>query len=97
MIEAMIQMTAVGFVAAVLGTVLRRHTPELALLLALCAGLWMLRPAAEGLRAVVAVTEELAQVIARRVKKYYPPVVKQHKGQRCLMIDLDIATHVNAK
>ena len=43
------------------------------------------------------VTEELAQVIARRVKKYYPPVVKQHKGQRCLMIDLDIATHVNAK
>ena len=62
MIEAMIQMTAVGFVAAVLGTVLRRHTPELALLLALCAGLWMLRPAAEGLRAVVAVMEELAQL-----------------------------------
>lgn len=45
----------------VLSAVLRKNTPELALLLALAAGLWMLALVAGGLGAVVALMEELAQ------------------------------------
>lgn len=44
----------------VLSAVLKKNTPELALLLALAAGLWMMSLAAGGLRAVVALMEELA-------------------------------------
>ena len=58
--EVMVQIAAVGITAAVLGAVLRKNTPELALLLGLCAGLWMLSAVAGGLGAVVALMEELA-------------------------------------
>ena len=51
---------AVGITAMLLGAVLRRGAPELALLLALAAGLWMLSAAAEGLAALAALMEELA-------------------------------------
>ena len=61
MMEAMMKLTAVGVTAAVLSAVLKRNTPELAMLLALCAGLWMLAMAAEGMGAVVALMEELAE------------------------------------
>lgn len=56
----MVQVAAVGITAAVLGTVLRKNTPELALLLVLCAGLWILAAAAAGLRAAFTLMEELA-------------------------------------
>ena len=54
------KLTAVGVTAAVLSAVLKRNTPELAMLLALCAGLWMLALAGGGLGAAVALMRELA-------------------------------------
>ena len=59
--EAMAKLAAVGVTAVVLSAVLKKNTPELALLLALAAGLWMLAMAAEGMGAVVALMEELAE------------------------------------
>ena len=59
--EAMAKLTAVGVTAVVLSAVLKKNTPELALLLALAAGLWMLAMAAEGMGAAVALMEELAE------------------------------------
>ena len=58
--EAMAKLAAVGVTAVVLSAVLRKNTPELALLLALAAGLWMLALTAEGLGAVAALIQELA-------------------------------------
>ncbi len=58
--EIMVKVAAVAVTAAVLGAVLRRNTPELALLLALCAGLWMLSAAAGGLGAALELMRELA-------------------------------------
>ncbi len=59
--EAMVKLTAVGVTAVVLSAVLKKNTPELALLLVLAAGLWMLALVANGLGAVVALMKELAQ------------------------------------
>lgn len=58
--EAMAKLAAVGVTAVVLSAVLKKNTPELALLLALAAGLWMLAQAAAGLGAAVAMMRELA-------------------------------------
>lgn len=58
--EAMAKLAAVGVTAVVLSAVLKKNTPELALLLALAAGLWMLALAADGLGAVVELMRELA-------------------------------------
>ncbi len=58
--EAMVKLAAVGVTAVILSAVLKKNTPELALLLALAAGLWMMSLAAGGLRAAVALMEELA-------------------------------------
>ena len=69
------KLTAVGVTAAVLSAVLKRNTPELAMLLALCAGLWMLALAAEGLGAAVALMEELADQ-AGLSEALLEPVVK---------------------
>ena len=69
------KLTAVGVTAAVLSAVLKRNTPELAMLLALCAGLWMLALAAEGLGAAVALMRELAQQ-AGMAEALLEPVVK---------------------
>lgn len=55
------KLAAVGVTAAVLSAVLKKNTPELALLLVLCAGLWMLGLAASGLGAAVALMRELAE------------------------------------
>ena len=60
--EAVAKLAAVGVTAVVLSAVLRKNTPELALLLVLAAGLWMLALAAQGLGAAVALMEELAQL-----------------------------------
>ena len=58
--EAMVRVAAVAVAAVVLGAVLRRETPELALLLALAAGLWILVAVADGLGAVLALMRQLA-------------------------------------
>ena len=62
--EAMAKLAAVGVTAVVLSAVLRKNTPELALLLALAAGLWMLALTASGLGAVVELMNELAEQAA---------------------------------
>ncbi|NBI09679.1 stage III sporulation protein AD [Colidextribacter sp. OB.20] len=59
--EAMVKLAAVGVTAVVLSAVLKKNTPELALLLALAAGLWILALAAAGLGTVKALMEELAR------------------------------------
>ena len=56
----MIRLAAVGVTAVTLSAVLKRNTPELALLLALAAGLWIFASVAGGLRAVTALMAELA-------------------------------------
>ena len=71
----MAKIAAVGLTAAVLGTVLRKSTPELALLLALCAGLWITGVAAGGLGTVVALMEELAG-LSGLSEELLEPVVK---------------------
>lgn len=71
----MAKIAAVGLTAAVLGTVLRRNTPELALLLVLCAGVWILAAVAGGLGAVVELMEELAG-LAGLSEELLEPVVK---------------------
>lgn len=58
--EAMARLAAVGVTAVVLSAVLKKNTPELALLLVLAAGVWMLAEVAGSLRAAVALMEELA-------------------------------------
>ena len=58
-----------------LGVVLRKNTPELALLLALAAGLWMVALVADGLGAVVALMEELTS-LAGLSEELLEPVVK---------------------
>lgn len=58
--EGAVKLAAVAVTAAVLSGVLRKNTPELALLLVLAAGLWMLALAAGPLSAAVALMEELA-------------------------------------
>ncbi len=57
---AMAKLAAVGVTAVVLSAVLKKNTPELALLLAVAAGLWMLALAAAGLGAAVELMRELA-------------------------------------
>ena len=75
MIPVMAKLAAVGVTAVVLSAVLKKNTPELALLLALAAGLWMLALAAEGLGAAVALMEELADQ-AGLSEALLEPVVK---------------------
>ena len=58
--EAMAKLAAVGVTAVVLSAVLKKNTPELALLLALAAGLWMLAQAAVGLGAAAGLVGGLA-------------------------------------
>lgn len=69
------RVAAVGITAAVLSAVLRKNTPELALLLALCAGLWMLWAVAGGLGAVAELMKDLAEM-AGLSEALLEPVVK---------------------
>ena len=73
--EWMVKVAAVAIAAAVLGTVLRKTTPELALLLALCAGMWIMGVTAGGLGAVAALMEELAG-LSGLSEELLEPVVK---------------------
>ena len=58
----MVRIAAVGLTAAVLGAVLKKSAPELALLLVAAAGVWILTLTLDGLGAVAALMEELAGV-----------------------------------
>lgn len=71
----MVRIAAVGVTAAVLGTVLRKNVPELALLLSLAAGLWIIWTAADALGAALALMEELAG-LAGLSEVLLEPVVK---------------------
>ena len=73
--ETMAKLAAVGVTAVVLSAVLKKNTPELALLLALAAGAWMLTQAAAGLGAAVALMGELADQ-AGLSETLLEPVVK---------------------
>lgn len=86
--ELMVKVAAVAITAAVLGAVLRKNTPELALVLGLCAGLWMLGAVADGLGAVVALMKELA-FTAGLSEELLQPVVKT--------VALSILTRVTAE
>ena len=57
---AMVRIAAAGVTAVLLSTVLKKNTPELALLLTLAAGVWILSLVAEGLGAAASLLEELA-------------------------------------
>ena len=61
-VEAAAQAAAVAVTAALCAAVVRRGTPEIALVLVLAAGVWVLLSAAEGLTSVAALMEELAQL-----------------------------------
>lgn len=58
--ETMIKLAGVAITAVVFSGVLRKSTPELALLLTAAAGVWMLTLVADGLGAAVELMEELA-------------------------------------
>lgn len=73
--EVMAQVSAVAVTAVVLGTVLRRQTPELALLLVVCAGVWMVSRVAVGLSAALALMDELAR-LSGLSEELLEPVVK---------------------
>ena len=73
--DLMVKVAAGAITAAVLGVVLRKNTPELALLLALAAGLWMVALVADGLGAVVALMEELTS-LAGLSEELLEPVVE---------------------
>ena len=68
-------MSAVALTTVILGAVLRRQTPELALLLVVCAGVWIVARTAEGLGAALALLGELAQ-IAGLSEELLEPVAK---------------------
>ena len=59
-VELMGKAAAVAVTAALCGAVLRRGAPELALLLSLAAGVWILLAAWDGLRETARLMEELA-------------------------------------
>ena len=86
--ELMVKVAAVAVTAAVLGAVLRKNAPEFALVLCLCAGLWILAAVADGLGAVVALMEELA-LAAGLPDELLQPVVKT--------VVLSILTRVTAE
>ena len=71
----MVRLAAVAVTAVVLGAVLKKNTPELALLLILAAGLWMLWSMAQALGAVLELMGELAQQ-AGMSEALLEPVIK---------------------
>lgn len=60
--EPMVKVAAVAITSVVLGAVLRRQMPELAVLLTICAGTWILAVTVQGLGAAAALMEELAEL-----------------------------------
>ncbi len=60
--EVMGKIAAAAVTAALFGTVVRRGAPELALLLTVTAGVWILTAVLDGLGAAAAMAERLAQL-----------------------------------
>ena len=60
--EVMGKIAAAAVTAALFGTVVRRGSPELALLLTVTAGVWILTAVLDGLGAAAAMAERLAQL-----------------------------------
>lgn len=60
--EVMGKIAAAAVTAALFGTVVRRGAPELALLLTMTAGVWILTAVLDGLGAAAAMAERLAQL-----------------------------------
>ena len=60
--EVMGKIAAAAVTAALFGTVVRRSAPELALLLTVTAGVWILTEVLDGLGAAAAMAERLAQL-----------------------------------
>ena len=60
--EVMGKIAAAAVTAALVGTVVRRGSPELALLLTVTAGVWILTAVLDGLGAAAAMAERLAQL-----------------------------------
>ena len=56
------KIAAAAVTAALFGTVVRRSAPELALLLSVTAGVWILTEVLDGLGAAAAMAERLAQL-----------------------------------
>ena len=71
----MARLAAAGVTAVVLAAVLRKNTPELALLLILAAGLWMMSLAVQAMGAALALMRELADQ-AGLSEALLEPVVK---------------------
>lgn len=72
--EIMMRVAALAVMTTVLGAVLRRHTPELAVLLALAAGLWMLTVTANALSGVVELLQELTELTGVEEELLHPVV-----------------------
>lgn len=72
--ELMVRAAVVAVTAAVLGAVLRRHTPELSLLLVLAAGLWIVGLCANALYAVMELLEELSALTGVGDELLYPVI-----------------------
>lgn len=68
------RVAALAVMTTVLGAVLRRHTPELAVLLALAAGLWMLTVTANALSGVVELLQELTELTGVEEELLHPVV-----------------------
>lgn len=60
--EVMGKIAAAAVTAALFGTVVRRGSPELALLLTVTAGVWTLTAVLDGLGAAAAMAERLSQL-----------------------------------
>ena len=88
MMELMVRLTAVGVTAAVLCAVLRKNTPELALLLALAAGMWMLFLTAEPLAQALEVLRELTAMTGVE-DELLRPVIK--------VVALSLLTRISAE
>ena len=88
MMELMIRVTAVGVTAAVLSVVLRKNTPELSVLLALAAGLWMLSMTAQVLSGALDVLRELGELTGVE-EELLRPVVK--------VVALSLLTRITAE
>lgn len=73
--ELMVRGAAVAVTAAVLSAVLRRHTPELALLLVLGAGIWITALCANALGTAMEALRELT-VLTGIEEELFVPVVK---------------------
>ena len=75
MMDDMLRVAAVGVTAAVLAGILRKNTPELALLLVILAGVWMIWAVCGFLSAAVELMEELAD-LAELSEELVAPVLK---------------------